>query len=83
MHGLRGQSSFWSRACCLQRLQPLFAEQPRRVELPGQIHLPGANPLALALVHPQGHQIQVCNHVVEFWADGAEDDVVHAELVPL
>src|ERR1035437_8105278 len=79
----RASAAGWLSGRALDGLQPLVAEQPGLVELASQVRLPRPDSVVFAFIHPQRHQFQVGNHVVQLRADGAGDDVVHGKLVTL
>ncbi len=60
-----------------------LTQQPRRVQLLCQCPLPLADLRVLPLIHPQRHQLQVGNHVVQLRHHGARDDVIHGKLIAL
>ena len=57
-------------------------KQPCLPELQQQIPLTLTHLVLLPNVHPQRHQLQINDDVIQLRSDGKRNDVVHGQLVP-
>ena len=62
---------------------PFLLNSPRLVKLLRHVALAVADFVILALVHPQRHQFQVGDHVVQFRHHGTWDNVIDRKMVTL
>jgi len=59
------------------------AQERGEVESFRDLHLFVANFVILCLVEAKGQQFKIGDDVVQLWTNGAGDDVVHAQFLPL
>ena len=66
----------------LNFLESLFAQQSGLMKLLRVVALPRSHFVAFALVHPQRHQFEIDDDVVQFHRHRMRNNMVHAQFVP-